>query len=346
MEPQTHRTALAAAAVIAAAAALTASCYQSHPRRSIDGEAGDACVPPVTVAERVYPGVFVLLDRSRSMDFVEGDLEIHYWDPARDAINAVVLELEAEVAFGLGYFPDPACDALEPNCCAMEEPAVAVSRYSFSAISESLDGTSTSGGTPTAPSLLGVRGALSHYIDLEAAFVLLVTDGVPNCNADLSLDTCTCAHPTGGCGTATQCLDDRRTYEALESLRADGVLTYVVGLVGAMGDTWYDVMHAMAAAGGTEQATLVEDVEDVGPVLTELARQVTPCLFHVDPGFFEDDPDAVVFELDGVQWGRDTSHARGWDLVEEDRVRFYGEPCDAILGSDVVELTATVPCPP
>ncbi len=328
---------------VLSAAFLFASCYQSYPRIAVDEDAVDIpCTPRVTEARRITPGVFVLLDRSRSMDYP--DYGLLYWEPACEAIEGVVEELQEDVAFGLGYFPDEACDAYEPNCCGMSEAAVPVRLANLGPIRASLDATYVDGGTPTAPSVTASLGSLTSYIDLGAAFIMLVTDGVPNCNDSLSHPGCVCTNPSGVCDNATQCLDDTRTYDALRAARDAGVLVYVVGLVGGSGTSWTEVMHAMADAGGTGEATLVSDPEDILPVMSELARHVTPCLFDVDRDFFEDDPDSVTFEVGGVTWSRDPARLAGWDLVAPDRIRFFGAPCDDILGSGIAWLDGTAPC--
>lgn len=324
---------------------LCTGCYDSYPRLAFDPDASeDVCVPETTELERVIPGVFVLLDRSRSMDYDDGTIVIRYWDPAREGILNVVSELESDVAFGLGLFPDPECDAMSPNCCGMPGATVPVGLDSYLPISAALSEMVAHGGTPTSPSLDASLDALEAYIDLRAAYILLVTDGVPNCNESMPFPACVCTNPGGTCDNATQCLDDERTLRTLQRIQDQGVPTYVVGLVGATGGDWIDVMHAMAEAGGTEEATLVEDPDDVAPVLTELARKVTPCLFDVDERFFEDDPDAILIDVQDVWWGRDTSRREGWDLVEDDRIQFFGSPCDAILGSEVMTLDGEIPC--
>jgi hypothetical protein len=106
---------------------LLAGCYQSYPRIALDAEA-DACVPRVIEAERVTPGVYILLDRSRSMCYPicgdpENPPEWDYWTPAVTGIDGIVGALEEDVAFGLGLFPDPMHDAEEPNCFVSAEAA-------------------------------------------------------------------------------------------------------------------------------------------------------------------------------------------------------------------------------
>ncbi len=327
------------------ALALASGCYRSFAREAIDDAEveSDVCAPTAVTARRVFPGVMVLLDRSRSMYMGEG-YDWNYWDPAREAIKSITASLDDDVAFGLGMFPDPACDAMEPNCCGMSAPGVPVSIGASAAIAAVLDAATNDGGTPSAPSLAACRDALAQAIEDRAASILIVTDGAPNCNSGLDLATCRCTDPMGFCDDATQCLDDNRTRAVLQGMHdTAGVHTWVLGLIGGGGGDWVAVMQEMAIAGGTGEAYLAEDPGDVGPVMDEIARQVTPCLYDVDAALIED-PDAVVFEVGGHEWSRDAARMEGWDSIEPDRVRFYGTPCEAILETNPAFLEGWIQC--
>lgn len=334
---------------LALALLLAAGCYKSYPRIALDEDAttdDPGCVEETLEIDRIFPGVFILLDRSRSMKMELASGEAwDYWGPATSAINSVVGSLEESVAFGLGLFPDPAYDEETPNCYAMPAASNPVMLHNAGAIAATFTlAGDPHGGTPTATSLEAALPALGAYVELRTASVLLVTDGAPNCNWDLSCTTCQTTNPEGDCTVATQCLDDVRTYDNLDILRVNqGVETYVVGLVGGHGGDWVHVMHSMAGAGGTGEAVLVEDPDDVEPVIEEIARQIIPCLFDVAPSDLTD-LDATLFDVDGTHWARDEARLHGWDLVEADRIRFYGEPCDRILATGVNTIDGFVPC--
>jgi hypothetical protein len=260
-------------------------------------------------------------------------------------VNNIVGSLGQSVAFGLGLFPDPAFDVDSPNCTPMSVAENPVRLDNAGAIAATLAAHDCpDGGTPTALSLEASIDALGHYVELRTASVLLVTDGTPNCNHALDILTCTCTYPTGECGEGFQCLDDDRTHVILERMLGNhGVETYVLGLVGASGSDWIHVMHSMAAHGGTGEAVLVSDPDDVAPVMEEITRQIVPCLFDVDPADVAD-PDAVQLDVDGTIWMRDEARLSGWDVVEPDRVRFFGPPCTEILDEGIDVIVGVVPC--
>jgi hypothetical protein len=319
-------------------------CYQSYPRIDLD----EVCEPEPFEAIRVDPGIYIVLDRSRSMcyPYCPDDMTWNYWTPAVEGISSIVTELEQEVAFGLALFPDPDGDDDSPNCDGPSSSwSVPVRLDNAPAITTLLtEAPWPHGGTPTAPALNTGVEALGPYIGFRTASVLLVTDGAPNCNDTLDVATCTCSSPDPPCTGSTQCLDDVRTYAAIRRLHDEhGVQVHVMGLVGAGGWEWIPVMNTMAELGGTSEAVLVEDPDDVAPVLEEFGRLIVPCYFDVDPDDLVD-PDATVFDVEGISYSRDTARLSGWDLVETDRIRFFGTPCDTILETGITTVTGHVPC--
>ena len=97
-------------------ASFLVGCYQSYPRLDPD----EVCEPDPFDAVRVDPGIYIVLDRSRSMCFplCPGSVDWDYWTPAVEGITSIVSELEHEVAFGLALFPDPDSDDDDTNCSA------------------------------------------------------------------------------------------------------------------------------------------------------------------------------------------------------------------------------------
>src|SRR5262249_55759339 len=135
-------------------------------------------------------------------------------------------------------------------------------------ILSALDASSPAGGTPTAEAL---RRALDYFTKGEGAtlkgnrYVLLATDGGPNCDSTLSCTaaTCTtnldgtCSIPAGasccdpqfgGAAARSRCLDDAGTEAQIKALETAGVHTFVVGIPGS--EVYGDALDAFAIAGG------------------------------------------------------------------------------------------------
>jgi hypothetical protein len=130
-------------------------------------------------------------------------------------------------------------------------------------VKASIDALQPGGGTPTAltmKSLVTYQPLLSHERD---NFAVLLTDGLPNCNAanDPVATTCACtiskATPASACSamsgglTFNQCLDDQGSADEIAVLKAKGVRTIVIGFGTDVGNTLGSTtMSKMAAAGG------------------------------------------------------------------------------------------------
>lgn len=127
------------------------------------------------------------------------------------------------------------------------------------------------GGTPTGSSLafLGTYGGLNDAADFRDDFVLLLTDGLPNCNDANPNALCGCGagcspaqYTSCACTTAGMppcaaslcakgCLDRDGAVQNVKSLRQKGIRTIVVGFGAdtAVGDG-PAVLNAMAREGG------------------------------------------------------------------------------------------------
>src|SRR5262249_35085856 len=122
-------------------------------------------------------------------------------------------------------------------------------------------------GTPTALSLTFL-GTLNELNDPQREdFILLLTDGLPNCNPNnaknCNVGMCTCTlNPTTACAPGQPfctlgCLDDDGSVQAIRDLRdatkhAGGIRTIVVGF-GSDTASGGDVLNAMAVAGGFQR---------------------------------------------------------------------------------------------
>jgi hypothetical protein len=154
------------------------------------------------------------------------------------------------------------------NCCdisTIEGAGVVVpvqsGTVSVDQINASLEQTGPGGGTPTAAAL----GAALDYFTTGAGsmltgdnYVLLATDGGPNCfdgpactaarcttNLDGQCDSGNCCDDTGG---NIRCLDDDNVMQKLGALHDAGIPTFVVGIPGT--EAYTDYLNSFADQGG------------------------------------------------------------------------------------------------
>lgn len=154
-----------------------------------------------------------------------------------------------------------------------------------------------SGGTPTAESLraLGGYSALLDPDPFRTNVVVLVTDGLPNCNANHSLSSCICTGTGTQCSPppAKLCLDDANSVSAVTELKAKRIGTIVVGFgADTAGGEAFKTLNAMAQAGGYPRScgadAGVADCKkyyqaangaELAQILREIISKLIPCNF-------------------------------------------------------------------
>ncbi len=106
------------------------------------------------------------------------------------------------------------------------------------------------GGTPTAASLSQLSSNPALQEDDRDNFVLLLTDGLPNCNSNLDGTKCTCVTGETTCDKRN-CLDDTAVVQAISGLASQDIRTIVVGFgADTAASGGLGALNAMAQAGG------------------------------------------------------------------------------------------------
>ncbi|WP_438030694.1 vWA domain-containing protein [Sorangium sp. So ce233] len=232
----------------------------------------------------------LVLDRSESMTKSWGDSD--RWTMTKGAVGAALDAIQDRMSIGLQLFPTDAHCGIEAGMDL--SVAVAPGDTSVPAIKRLLDATAPDGATPTADAL---ERAL-QYLTVGAGsalegdrYVLLATDGGPNCSDDpgLTCDAATCTtNMDGDCpavvanccagAAADACLDDARTVEQVKALSAAGIRTFVVGIPGT--SAYAAVLDQLAVEGGTATAESspryfeVVDAAALGETLTGITRDL------------------------------------------------------------------------
>ncbi len=300
------------------------------------GTSTNVCEQVQVVAEREVANVMVLLDRSGSMYAPGGffTAEVDKWTPAVNAVNSAVGARSESIAFGLMKFgTGEGCDPGQVDVM----PQVGSSPM----VNESLRGRPvdiTGGMTPTAESLAAAGEAMAT-MDGDS-YILLVTDGAPNCNDEAGLGgECTC--PGGICDYWEQCLDDNRTVKTIESLAQNGVKTFVIGYdTGGL----TDVLNRMAIAGdtGSSQYIAVNDQSSLSDALESLTSQVASCSYELEN--VPSDIRYVSVKLGGEQIDHESIATDGGWRLDGNKVEILGGDCETLQAQDVAKIDITVEC--
>jgi hypothetical protein len=314
-------------------------------------DAGLPCVPgdvPLTVAQ---PEVMLVLDRSGSMSTLFSGGQTR-WQAVTTALSSALPSVNDTMAIGALLFPS---GSMMDDCAVPAQPSLTPALGQVPALLSLMQGTSPGGATPTASAietaaslLLGVRAATT------ARALVLATDGAPNCNSSLDPRTCTCASGAAagpGCrNNANQCLDDTRTVARIAAASTQGVPTYVIGLADDDGNTFSDVLNAMAVAGGrplTGGATsyyAAASTADLETAIAAIRDQVGACTFLTTS--VPDAAGSITITAGGtaVPFGVDGG-ASGWAWADEPngQIVLYGATCTEV-SSDGLPLVAHVTC--
>jgi hypothetical protein len=345
------------------------------------GEAGAAEHCGATALEAAPPEVNVLLvvDKSSSMDETE-EFPEGRWKTLGDALEAALEETGSRIAYGLELFPfadDP--DETPATCQTPTGLDVLVpiqpGQDQVTEIVAALDTYEPAGGTPTADAL---ERALDYFAEGDGQelsgqrYVLLATDGGPNCNADLSCDADSCTinreNPMAeaGCGGSccdpdldplgpTNCLDDERTVARVEALADAGIKTIVVGIPGT--DFFADTLDALAEAGRAPnpdappsyyRVTSADGADGLAETLTRITTGlITTCRLQLTSTPSDPDYEGLLnVEIDGKevpQAGDD-----GWSVdrsTTPPTVVLKGATCEYLETQGAEQVTITYGCP-
>jgi hypothetical protein len=300
--------------------------------------------------------LMLVLDRSNSMAFTldgtMGQPQSEWrWTIMQTAVDMALGSLSPRVHVGAKFFPDvpsgppstlQACTVTGPADVSPGQPNAASTIISIFA------NTLPSGGTPTAPALTVAAGAFSPRATRR--FLLLATDGAPNCNGMLPQLTCRCTSPAMVCMSPDpgpySCLDDTRTIMVLDGLLTnEQIPTYVVGIEDP---GFSDVLDAMAVAGGRPRMIpgqhafySVTSAGELQQALMDITQRIPACIFSapVPP------PNArFSIEIDGTTIAQDTTNGWTWLDPSMGQIELHGAACARVTDSTRVEYVADT-CP-
>jgi von Willebrand factor type A domain len=313
------------------------------------------------------PNLMLLVDKSGSM----ADPVSPPGGPSKIAVlqsvmNTFLTNNPIVARVGMARFPDDSCvptnasDVLAPLPPASAGDAPAVLTTATQAADTAIQGLTPGGGTPTQASLQFVADNIAELGDATREdFVLLLTDGLPNCNNSLDANTCTCtSSPAPPCVANTDCLDKTATVAQVAAMRAKGIRTIVIGFgADVVGGIAPDTLEAMAEAGGfvrlcpntnqscgagndcvlatgqcseqffqaTDGDALASALASIGSTLTQ-----TACVYNLDQ--VPSDPSLISVVLNGTPYltGPDTWT---YDPVKN-QIVFQGALCTTLMNNN------------
>ena len=313
-----------------------------------------------TMVRREAQIVFVI-DRSGSMSQPLNPGGVSRWEAMRAVLGQTLPPFEDAIRMGALLYPRrPDSSALASAQACDQLPGAGINvpprRSNAAAVLASIGSDGPSGATPTASAVArATRYTLAEGSRELARYLVVATDGAPNCNTTLDAATCVCSYGTASCAAtgvgARYCLDDDGAVAAIGAARAQGVSTYVVGIDGDLAPEYVAVLDRMAVAGGRAVAGgarryySIQDAAALRQAFEAIQRTIVRCAY-VTPSR-PDRPDRITVRVGGVEVPRDTARRDGWDWTDAGygELTLFGPACDRVLGS-VEPLEATVACGP
>jgi hypothetical protein len=364
--------------------ALVGCAEEARPPRAGFGHGGDSGssgipVPPSLPAgcgnEEIpalveVPRLYFVLDRSGSMGEALPGEGRSKWQATHAAVAGLLRAIGHRVEYGAAIFPGAGgtCDAgreVFPISAGDPPPAMPSSRNgpTLQYLIDRLSVLEPDGGTPVANTLSALQPLLAE--STAKTYVVLATDGAPNCNAEAECTTASCIPDIEGAsfdgrlcgvefsccdarvlgrGAESNCVDELSTLAAVEELSAAGIPTYVIGMPGA--SAFEGVLDALAVAGGTARDGspayfAIADASDLSAALFEIGTGVAISC-ELELARVPADASLVNVYYDGelVPYGeRD-----GWVWDGETALVFNGAACSELRSGSVARVSINYGC--
>jgi hypothetical protein len=301
---------------------------------------GDNCgVQNFMLAHGSIPELLIVQDRSGSMsEDPSGNILIKTKDPKSRWMQMVTaiegtVQSNANIMWGLEMYPDANADPYTSDGCEVSMSLdVPVGMNTGANIKTALDATEPDGSTPTTAAINAAVAYLTGAVDNDGhpKYILLATDGEPNCSSSLD--------------------DNAAAEQAVTDAANKGIHTFVVGIGSGNGNE--AVLSQMAMNGKEPNTTAgqkpyyeVSSAADLTAALTKIAGQIVSCSYALQSAPMN--PDLVEIHSGTKTVPRDPSHMNGWDYGPMDlSIVFYGGACTDLQTGIVQTVSAVYGCPP
>lgn len=297
----------------------------------------------------VPPDILIIQDKSGSMSDDDNDKACQFggcganskWSQVTTALNQVVMNTQTTVNWGLKFFSD------DGACGSSAAPIVPVGPDSAMAIAGAIARTSPGGNTPTRDAIASGASYLSKLTDSSPKYLLLATDGLPNCPVG-------CAgtpNPSSMCTMTDNPSEDGATEQAVANAASMGFKVFVIGI----GDVSSAVttLNKLAVNGGEAQSGAATsyyaatDPTSLENALSAIVGKVASCTLPLPSK--PQVPNNVVVEDVGTKTviPQDTSHTNGWDYTDatDTAIQLYGTPCDDVTNGTYSDVEIFEGCP-
>lgn len=256
----------------------------------ITGVGGQSCGQTSVSIKPLPPDILIVQDKSLSMNedpnggnCAANAVNCSKWSQVSTAVDTVVTATDMNVNWGMIFF------ATDSMCAVNSTPVVPVGVMNGQKIQSAFANNQPSSQTPTAAAINASVKYMQTLTDPNPKFLLLATDGLPNCGTSSGTGGAGGRAGTGGAGGAggrgtfgggppggTTTADDSPAAEAaVAAAKAAGFPTFVVGIATSSNTTATTTLNTMAVNGGYPQtgaATQYYSVKDTASLQDALNK--------------------------------------------------------------------------
>ena len=283
---------------------------------------------------QVPADLLLVLDRSGSMtsdiatdnfcDVTTGTCQ-ERWATMIGAMKTVLAKAPTSIHWGLKFFSTPSATAAvgttPMGCVVLPAAEVPIGTGNANDIVTAIASTTPNYNTPTRAAIETAASYLSSLQDGRQKFILLATDGQPNCAVD---------------GEYATSPDLEATLQAIATAYAAGIKIHVIGVGPSAGN-----LDAMAERGGTGKFYPALSPETLSAALDTIVGAVASCVYTM--AATPPDPNNLGVYLDKHLVPQ--SALDGWTLGSNNSVVFNGPTCDAIKAGRYTYVQVLFGCP-
>ena len=287
---------------------------------------------------RAVPDVLLVLDRSSSMEYDIGqdcycsgssnrpicpnDQCKDRWSTLSSAVNTTMASTP-DVHWGLKLFYTPGATGGTSGsrlCSVSDQVEAPIAADSSAAIQSIIQDVAPAGNTPTRKAIHAATAYLNRVTDQTSKFILLATDGEPNCANDDATSS-----DAGG------------TINAIAEAKAAGFPVYVIGIGPSVGN-----LNEFAAAGGTGQYYPATSPDELTAAFAAISTRVATCILNLSVTPPDANNVAVYFNKSLVA----KDDVNGWSFANNQQVvQFNGNACEELKLSTAMTVTVLFGCP-
>jgi von Willebrand factor type A domain-containing protein len=285
---------------------------------------------------KLPPDILIVLDKSGSMDDDASGNSCNTagctkWEQTTAALTQVVTATDGAVNWGLKFFTSPGGSA----CTVNNGVEVPIAANNAGAVNGAINAQMPANSTPTRRAIETGAAYMATVTDANPKFILLATDGLPNCipgNSDNAAS------------------DMSGAISAVTAAAAMGFQTFVIGIATSSDPMSDATLSMMAVQGGrprmgTPAYYPVMNQADLVAALNQIVVIAGTCIFTIPPPP-NDDTNAmrIGVKVDNADLPQDTSHTNGWDFSGTNQVEIYGSQCQAIMNGSVQSVQIVFKC--